>query len=440
MSRSSSRMRCTQAMVFWASARRLDREDVVVLVLEVAGLVGAQAGERRRDRRRLEADGRHVLEIHGVGHGRSRTLRDIRRRGFTIPATGHSARWCRQSGAAACSSASRSDGRQLDVATAMFSSRWSRLDVPGISRMASSCARSHANPTWAACTPTRSATRTHGGIVGDLGQAREGGAEREVGDVGDPGLVAPVEHGLVVAVEQAEGVLHAHDVGQRDGRVDLVERGGRDPHAVDLAFVAQRDHLGQLVLERDRRDIPPGRRPAPMSRRLTAPRRSTSRVRRLSSTPARSSAGVCAGCQPPCCVTGRADLRDEEQVLRVGVQGLVDELVGHVGPVVLGGVDVVDPQLDRAAQHGERRVAVPGRTQHARTGELHGAEADPTDGPASERAAEGERCRSRRHRRRPTAADDTGVSAVALRARRSSRHPGVLVRWGPDATGPRGRR
>ena len=49
-------------------ARRLDREVVVVLVLEVAGLVGPQTSERGRDRRRLQTDGRDVAEIHGVGH------------------------------------------------------------------------------------------------------------------------------------------------------------------------------------------------------------------------------------------------------------------------------------------------------------------------------------------------------------------------------------
>ena len=110
----------------------------------------------------------------------------------------------------------------------------------------------------------------------------------------------------------------------------------------------------------------------------------------MSSTPARSSAGVCAGCQPPCVVAAAPDLRDEEQVVGVRVQRLVDQLVGHVGPVVLGGVDVVDAQLDRAAQHGDRRVAVPRRAEHAGTGELHGAEADPPDGPAREGTGEGE--------------------------------------------------
>src|SRR5437867_9129044 len=49
-------------------ARRLHRKDVVVLVLEVAGLVRPQTSERGRDRRRLQTDGRNGVEIHGVGH------------------------------------------------------------------------------------------------------------------------------------------------------------------------------------------------------------------------------------------------------------------------------------------------------------------------------------------------------------------------------------
>ena len=49
-------------------ARGLHREDVVVLVLEVAGLVRPQTSERGRDRRRLQADCRDIVEIHGVGH------------------------------------------------------------------------------------------------------------------------------------------------------------------------------------------------------------------------------------------------------------------------------------------------------------------------------------------------------------------------------------
>ena len=101
---------------------------------------------------------------------------------------------------------------------------------------------------------------------------------------------------------------------------------------------------------------PAGASPGPMSRRLTAPNRSTSRLRRLSSTPARSSAGGCAGMPAALCRHGRHRPSTRGGGRRVRVQGLMDELVRHVGPVVLGGVDVVDPQLDGPAQHRQCRV------------------------------------------------------------------------------------
>jgi hypothetical protein len=50
------------------AARRLHREDVVVLVLEVASLVRLQTSERGRDRRRREPDGRNGVEIHDIRH------------------------------------------------------------------------------------------------------------------------------------------------------------------------------------------------------------------------------------------------------------------------------------------------------------------------------------------------------------------------------------
>ena len=54
-----------------------------------------------------------------------------------------------------------------------------------------------------------------------------------------------------------------------------------------------------------------------------------------------------------------ADLGDDHQVVGVGVQGLADDLVGDVRAVVVAGVDVVDAELDRPAEHRDRRR--PGR-------------------------------------------------------------------------------
>lgn len=59
-------------------------------------------------------------------------------------------------------------------------------------------------------------------------------------------------------------------------------------------------------------------------------------------------------------VPAGTDLADEREALRIRMQGLADQLVGHVGAIELRGVDVVDAELHRASQHGERLVAVAG--------------------------------------------------------------------------------
>ena len=61
-------------------------------------------------------------------------------------------------------------------------------------------------------------------------------------------------------------------------------------------------------------------------------------------------------------VAARPDLGRDDQVVRVGRERGVDQLVGRAqrGEVERGGVDVVDAELDRAAQHADRLVPVAG--------------------------------------------------------------------------------
>jgi hypothetical protein len=70
--------------------------------------------------------------------------------------------------------------------------------------------------------------------------------------------------------------------------------------------------------------------------------------------------------------------RDHE-IIWVRVERLTDELLADVGPVGVGGVDEVDAELDRAAQHRLRLVAVSGRAPDTVTGDPHGAEAQAVD-------------------------------------------------------------
>ena len=71
------------------------------------------------------------------------------------------------------------------------------------------------------------------------------------------------------------------------------------------------------------------------------------------------------------------------------MQRLADELVGDVRAVEVAGVDVVDAAGHRLAQHGERRVAVLRRPEHARAGELHRAIAHAVHGAVAEREGAG---------------------------------------------------
>jgi hypothetical protein len=74
-----------------------------------------------------------------------------------------------------------------------------------------------------------------------------------------------------------------------------------------------------------------------------------------------------------------AALGRDHEVVRVRVQGLAYEFLADVGPVGVRGVDEVDAELDRAAQHRLRLVAVRGLAPDAVTGDAHGPEAEAVD-------------------------------------------------------------
>ncbi len=208
-------------------------------------------------------------------------------------------------------------------------------------------------------------------------------AERKVGDVGDAVLRAVVEHRLVALVEQRERVL---DTGQPDTlvrRPDLVQAGGGDADAEDLALIAQRGHLRQLVLH----GCPVGFRQR--ARIVHQPQVDRAEVVGLESSQivldTLPQLGRLLGRHPSALrVADRADLGDDDQIVGIGMQRLVDQLVGHVRSVVLRGVDVVHAGLDHPSQHRDRLVVVAGRSRHTGTGELHGTETDPADGPAGD--------------------------------------------------------
>jgi hypothetical protein len=72
-------------------------------------------------------------------------------------------------------------------------------------------------------------------------------------------------------------------------------------------------------------------------------------------------------------------LRRDQQVGRVRVQGLADQLVGDLGPVGVGRVDQLHAELDGPPQHADALVVVARRAPDALARQLHRAEAEPVD-------------------------------------------------------------
>ena len=113
--------------------------------------------------------------------------------------------------------------------------------------------------------------------------------------------------------------------------------------------------------------------------------------RRLSSQHFFRRSGRQSGCQLPGPGTRQPALGRDHEVVGVGMQRLRDQLLAHFGPVGVGGVDEVDVQLDDAAQHRDRAVAVLRLSPDALAGDPHRAVAQAAHGhvPAERQLAGG---------------------------------------------------
>ncbi len=157
--------------------------------------------------------------------------------------------------------------------------------------------------------------------------------------------------------------------------LDAFERDVGDADEVELALLAHVLEDAELLRQRDVRAA------------VVAQQPQVDEVHPLDAQ--RAQVGLHAGAQlvggerrqPAAAVVATgADLGHELEALGVGMQRLADQVVDDVGAVVLRGVDVVDAQLDRAAQDRAGGVGVAGRAEDAGPGELHRAEADAVDG------------------------------------------------------------
>src|SRR3954452_10559962 len=208
--------------------------------------------------------------------------------------------------------------------------------------------------------------------------ARERRPQREERDERDAALGTQLEHVLRFALHDAERVLDASEVDQLERLVDGRAVRRADPDRLHLALAAQVLHRAELLGQRD--DLagvaarPVHQPQVHRSQGLDAERREVlldPRAKLLRALGGQPRAGV---------VAPGADLGDDPQSVRVGRERVADQLVDDVRAVVLGGVDVIDTQLNRPPQHGARGVGVARRPEDAGAGELHRAEADAVDG------------------------------------------------------------
>src|SRR5206468_10282225 len=77
-----------------------------------------------------------------------------------------------------------------------------------------------------------------------------------------------------------------------------------------------------------------------------------------------------------------ADFSDDDEGFGIGVQGLANDLVGDVGPVVVAGIDVVDAGGDGVAEDAHGGFGIARRTPDLGAGELHGSVAESVEGKA----------------------------------------------------------
>ena len=87
------------------------------------------------------------------------------------------------------------------------------------------------------------------------------------------------------------------------------------------------------------------------------------------------------------CSPARAHLGDDHQAIRIGMERLLDDLIGHMRTVKVAGIDVVHAGRDRLSQNGNRGLHIARRSPHLRAGKLHRAIAH---------AVQGHRCAGKR--------------------------------------------
>src|ERR1700719_1242726 len=75
-----------------------------------------------------------------------------------------------------------------------------------------------------------------------------------------------------------------------------------------------------------------------------------------------------------------ADFRDDHEILGVRMERLLDQLIGHMGSVVVAGIDVVHTGIYRLSQNSNGSINVAWGAPHFRASQLHGPIAHAVNG------------------------------------------------------------
>src|ERR1700738_3320522 len=141
-----------------------------------------------------------------------------------------------------------------------------------------------------------------------------------------------------------ELVLHARYVREATGVEQVLEGDVAQANRRDQPVVAGRGHRGQLVVEE-----PVGPRRAHQPQVDDWQRVEIECPQVVLYAAAQLVRGVGGEDTAPRVATG-ADLADDDQLRRVRVERVADELVHYLGPIELRRVDVIDTGVDRLAQ------------------------------------------------------------------------------------------
>ena len=294
-------------------------------------------------------------------------------------------------------SAANSSSVSSMAAAAVFSSRCATLDVPGIGSITGEQLQQ----------PGQRDLRRRG-VVGGRRPRSSASSRRRGRRTGRHGMKA-----MPSAVQWSSSSWEARSPrlkrfctetigGDLLGGGQLLDGDLGQADVADLALVLQGLELADLVLERDVGvDAVQLEQVDPLDAAAGAA---------SSSTCWRRYAGRPTGIHDVRALAGQPGLGRDDHVVGVRVQRLGDQLLGDVRAVGVGGVDEGDAELERAAQHAQRLVAVLGLAPDALAGELHGAVAEADDVAGR-----------RRWRRCRTAAATWSVSVMTAPARAVAR-------------------